>query len=283
MGLIGTLFVIGRYAVAIVDFRHYHGVGRSKNSKKLGCLKRPVVQHRPSFWSNRSMQQSELTDYQCADPADYGTDVEDPTRDPELLRQLYVVEERSMSEVAELLDSSSSTIHRRIHEYSIDVDLQRSRSDHKLEAAGGVEELRRLYHDEELSQPKVADQMDVDPVTVSVWVNKYDLTLSWDEIYRRRGDAMRSDTPTLFTSEGYEHIFYTPEYNETCMFRLHRLLAVAEWGFDAVKDMAVHHKNDIPWDNRPKNLELMTPSEHMRYHSNVRCGNKPPSWRSDAE
>ena len=229
------------------------------------------------------MQQSELTDYQCDGQDNFDTNAEDPTKDPELLRQLYVDEERSMSEVAELLGSSSSTIHRRIQEHSIDVDRQRSYSDYKLEAAGGVDELRRLYHEEELSQSQVAERMGVARQTVSIWANKYDLELSWDEIYRRRGDAMRSDTPALFTSEGYEHIFYTPEYNETCMFRFHRLLAVAEWGFDAVKGMVVHHKNDIPWDNRPENLELMTPSEHMRYHSNVRCGNRSPSWKSDAE
>lgn len=48
--------------------------------------------------------------------------------------------------------------------------------------------------------------------------------------------------------------------------RLHRLLAVAEWGFEAVQGRQVHHVNRIPWDNRPENLALLTPSEHSRLH-----------------
>jgi hypothetical protein len=44
----------------------------------------------------------------------------------------------------------------------------------------------------------------------------------------------------------------------------HRLLAVALWGFDAVADKEIHHKNGIPWDNRPSNLSLVSSSEHQR-------------------
>jgi hypothetical protein len=48
--------------------------------------------------------------------------------------------------------------------------------------------------------------------------------------------------------------------------RIHRLLAVAKFGFDSIKGKIVHHKSHIPWDNRPKNIELMTKSEHQSYH-----------------
>jgi hypothetical protein len=44
-------------------------------------------------------------------------------------------------------------------------------------------------------------------------------------------------------------------------------MAMSEYGYDEVKDKVVHHKNDIKWDNRPKNLELMTASEHTTYHN----------------
>ena len=47
----------------------------------------------------------------------------------------------------------------------------------------------------------------------------------------------------------------------------HRLLAVAEYGFDAVCDMDVHHINEIGWDNRPDNIELMEHGEHRSYHN----------------
>lgn len=51
---------------------------------------------------------------------------------------------------------------------------------------------------------------------------------------------------------------------------VHRLLAVAEWGFDAVVGKHVHHKNHIRWDNRPENIEPLDPSEHIRKHRNDR-------------
>jgi hypothetical protein len=47
---------------------------------------------------------------------------------------------------------------------------------------------------------------------------------------------------------------------------VHRLLAVAEFGADAVADKVVHHKNGIPWDNRPDNIELLDRAEHSRHH-----------------
>lgn len=47
---------------------------------------------------------------------------------------------------------------------------------------------------------------------------------------------------------------------------VHRLLAVAEYGFDALEGMHVHHRNHIRWDNRPENIELREPAEHGCYH-----------------
>jgi hypothetical protein len=47
---------------------------------------------------------------------------------------------------------------------------------------------------------------------------------------------------------------------------VHRLLAVAEYGFDAVAGKHIHHKNGIRWDNRLENLEVLTPSEHAKLH-----------------
>lgn len=49
---------------------------------------------------------------------------------------------------------------------------------------------------------------------------------------------------------------------------VHRLLAVAEWGFDAVAGSHVHHKNRHRWDNRIENLRLFdSASAHARHHA----------------
>jgi hypothetical protein len=46
--------------------------------------------------------------------------------------------------------------------------------------------------------------------------------------------------------------------------RIHILVAIAKFGYDAVKkrDVVVHHKNDNKLDPHPDNLELKTEKEH---------------------
>lgn len=51
---------------------------------------------------------------------------------------------------------------------------------------------------------------------------------------------------------------------------IHQLTVIAE-GADPYKvfsggDYNVHHKNHIPWDNRPENVELLTKAEHNSEH-----------------
>lgn len=53
-------------------------------------------------------------------------------------------------------------------------------------------------------------------------------------------------------------------------FPLHRLIAVAEYGFQAVKDNDIHHESEVAWDNRPSNLRPVDPGEHVRIHSKGR-------------
>lgn len=50
---------------------------------------------------------------------------------------------------------------------------------------------------------------------------------------------------------------------------VHRLLAVAEYGFDAVQNRVVHHSNGVKWDNRPENIEIKTMSDHQSDHGVV--------------
>lgn len=47
---------------------------------------------------------------------------------------------------------------------------------------------------------------------------------------------------------------------------VHRLLAVASHGLEALQGKEVHHKNGIKWDNRPENIELLSPEQHRKRH-----------------
>lgn len=51
--------------------------------------------------------------------------------------------------------------------------------------------------------------------------------------------------------------------------RIHRLAAVAWFGWDAVVGNVIHHKNTHKRDNREENLEPMPHEEHMKHHHTI--------------
>jgi hypothetical protein len=85
---------------------------------------------------------------------------------------------------------------------------------------------------------------------------------------RKQPSKDRPATPALYRTEwgGYERwlAYNRTEGQDSCY--VHRLVAVAEWGIEAVRDKDIHHKNGVPWDNRPENLEPLTRKEHREVH-----------------
>jgi hypothetical protein len=66
------------------------------------------------------------------------------------------------------------------------------------------------------------------------------------------------------SGEGYE---YVAEDKSSTPAYIHRLVAVAEHGFEAVTDdMDVHHEMSVPWYNSAENLEIEGWREHRVAH-----------------
>ena len=121
--------------------------------------------------------------------------------------------------------------------------------------------IRRLYLDEKLSLQKVADRFDVDAKTIDYWRKKHGIKR------RSRQEAALHKPPNFYTTKyGYERV-QTKYDGDKFSFPIHRLVAVAEYGFEALEGNIVHHKNGVSWDNRPENLEVMSQSEHMNEHN----------------
>jgi transcriptional regulator with XRE-family HTH domain len=119
-------------------------------------------------------------------------------------------------------------------------------------------QLRRLYHEKELTQSEIAKRYGVSKDTISRRMSDYDI-----ETRSRREVALRQfGVPSLrHDDNGYE------KFNgERTHVLHHRLLAVADYGYDAVVEHHVHHINEIEWDNRPTNIELMKVGEHASHH-----------------
>lgn len=127
-----------------------------------------------------------------------------------------------------------------------------SKPDHRDE-----EVLRRMYVDERMSTRQIANDLGCAKSTVQYWLDKHDIDTR---------PSTHDKPPNFRTNQlGYEEL-RTRAGGERQHAYVHRLLAVARFGLDAVRGVDVHHKNDVPWDNRPENLALITRSEHVKQH-----------------
>ena len=120
------------------------------------------------------------------------------------------------------------------------------------------ETLRKLYWDDGMSMSDVADHLSCSRSTVKRWMKEHDIP---------RRDGKDKWPPRYHTHvSGYER-WRHQSLGDDCTVRVHRLLAVAEYGFDAVSDMDVHHENSIPWDNRHDNISLISHKQHGKLHA----------------
>lgn len=121
--------------------------------------------------------------------------------------------------------------------------------------------LHELYRKQDLSTNEIADKLGCHQATVWKWMDRF-------EIPRRSAYEAATNRrlhPAVFTDRGY--VICAANYRgSTDTVGVHRLVMVAECGFDAVAGKHAHHRNGVRFDNRPSNLELLDRGEHARLH-----------------
>lgn len=127
------------------------------------------------------------------------------------------------------------------------------------------DKLRTLYWDEGLSTNDLANKYGVSGRTARRWLERNDIPKK-DRI-EASIEKLRVEYAHLRMLPDGHYIWTTTHNCEHERVRVPRLLAIAEYGFDAVCDKVVHHKNEIPWDDRPDNIELMEHDEHTKHHT----------------
>ena len=120
--------------------------------------------------------------------------------------------------------------------------------------------LREKYREEGMTMEELADLWDVSTSTLSKWINRFGIRTGG----RGAGDPYK--VPIHITEHGYVRV-QEESLGTVDRFQLHRLVAVAEYGIEEVAENHVHHKNNIKWDNRPSNLEIIDPEKHGRIHA----------------
>jgi hypothetical protein len=118
--------------------------------------------------------------------------------------------------------------------------------------------LRELYHEKGMSSREVAEELGCGKKAVLRWLDKHNI----------EKEKPKSERPPTFQTRPDGAVQIKSQHNNVQYALLHhRLLAVSEWGFDAVSDSVVHHKNRVRWDNRIENLKLLdSQSDHAKLH-----------------
>jgi len=126
--------------------------------------------------------------------------------------------------------------------------------------------LRKLYLEEEMSMMAISEKIDCSPTTVRKYLDKFGVERrpAGEQISMAYGYD-RYTVPLQVKTRG--SVAWRPDAETTAY--VHRLLAVSEWGVEAVAGNDVHHKNGVPWDNRIENLEIMSHGEHSSTHRKV--------------
>lgn len=126
--------------------------------------------------------------------------------------------------------------------------------------------LLEQYVNQQKSMDQIANELDINSGTVYYYIDKYDINTR-DRIQEVKRSC-RVEYANYYTNNKGYPLWKTGVGNaEEDICYVSRLLAVAEYGFDSVVNREVHHKNSIPWDNRPENIEPVTRKQHAQKHS----------------
>lgn len=169
-----------------------------------------------------------------------------PWHDEQRLREMYFERDMNQYEIADELGCSQVTIANWFDRHDIETGWE------SVDVLRDEDWLRYMYIDKGFSQHQIADKLGCGQMTVSRWCDNHDIETRKAN-YEKHGSHRFKD--------GYE-VFSSRKDQVT----VHRLIMVAEKGFDAVCGKDVHHKNEVRWDNRPENLKLMDPAEHISHH-----------------
>jgi hypothetical protein len=117
--------------------------------------------------------------------------------------------------------------------------------------------LRKAYEGRKMSCREIADMWETTPRTISRWLNRHGI-----ETRGHTNEEVGSSSSNLYA--------YVTTPSEGQRVLVHRLVAVAEYGFEAVAEAdIVHHKDGNPWVNSRDNVAPMSSQDHTQHHNGV--------------
>lgn len=179
-------------------------------------------------------------------------------KDEGWLREQYDQNGLTVQEIADKTSVHRNTVTYWMDKFDID------RNSHPSSLDPHRDEIVERYEDGE-STYEIADDFDKDGSTVLRFLKKQGVEI------RSNGEAQRVKhgefVPVNLDSNNYERWH---DQIAGAQVYVHQLLAIAEGAdpSDVFSDAeyVVHHKNEIRWDNRPDNIEVLANSAHAETH-----------------
>lgn len=189
-----------------------------------------------------------------------------PWQNEQNLRREYVENGKSVITIADEWGCTVSTISRWLDKFDIET---RQRGVEAPETTERLDQerkhrnedwLREKYREEGLTLNEIEEQYDVSRTALLKNMDRHGI--------ERRSRSTKNTHPSIYTDQrGYVFASSWTEDHGKKEIGIHRLVAVAHHGIEAVKDMHVHHDNEIPWDNRPANLKVWSEKKHRSHHA----------------
>lgn len=172
-----------------------------------------------------------------------------PWRDRETFKRMYYDDSLTLDDIADLLGCSTWTVNSWVHRHGL------KKRQANFDEWKDPDRLHALYWGDGLSSGEIAERAGCTQPTVIRWMQEF-------EIPRRYTEKKYGDLST--TEDGY--VYYNGKNEQVW---IHQLLAIAN-GHDPHDvfggETNCHHKNGVPWDNRPENIELLSIADHTREH-----------------
>lgn len=184
---------------------------------------------------------------------------ENPWRDKGVLETYYVEEGFTSRQCAEVFGCTKTTVLDWIDRH----DIEKREGGHggasiNLGDKEGKQWLVEKYVKNGLKQSEIAELADCSQHHISVKLREHGIETNSIGDYQTMYHG--------FDTKGYERVRHKHK-GESFLCYIHRLLAVAVYGFDEVAGNDVHHKNNHKIDNRHENVKPMSCSNHMTHHA----------------